>query len=106
MSEQDKIVSLVLGFETRLLPGMADPSETIEALVMDGMNELRIKFPVYGNSYLDTEKLDLKFWKKRLGNEIQEYKNCITSAERKRKLANLFNLVWMAYYYETHQDKE
>ena len=99
---QDKIVSVDGAYE--LLPGMADPTEAISRLVAAGMYELKIKFGSYGNSYLDTKKLDLEFWKKRLSNEVLEYTICLTPEERKRKLANLFNLVWMAWYYE--QNKE
>ena len=85
-----------------LLDGMADPSDTINRLMDYAMRELILKFESYGNSYLDTEKLNLVFWKKRLSNEVNEYKHCITTEERKRKLANLFNLVWMAYYFEVN----
>ena len=80
--------------------GMADPQAYIDMLIDAGMKELIIKYPAYGNSYLDTDKLNLAFWKKRLTNEIQEYKKCLTPQERKRKIVNLFNLVWMAYYFE------
>lgn len=96
------MVKLEININANLLDGMANPSQVIADLIYEGMKELKIKFPSYGNSYIDTKKLDLKFWKKRLSNEIMEYKRCITPEERTRKLANLFNLVWMAYYYETN----
>lgn len=84
----------------QLLKGMNNPTEILEKIIEHGMSEMRIKFPAYGNSYLDTEKLNLKFWKKRLTNEVSEYEKSPTSEERIRKLVNIFNLTWMAYNFE------
>jgi len=98
MTEPHSVVSIARKYE--LLEGMSDPSQPIESLIDAAFSELKIKYPAYHNSYQDTDKLNLSFWKKRLSNEVNEYKKCLTSAERKRKLANLFNLVWMAYRYQ------
>ena len=83
-----------------LLPDMHDPRAILSEILNVSNEELCDKFKHYGNSYTDPQRCDLKFWRKRLANEVQEYKKCLTPAERKRKLANLFNLVWMAYGYE------
>ena len=89
----------------KLLDGMHDPTDLINMLISGGMQELKIKYRSYGNSYLDTDQLNLAFWKKRLGNEIMEYKKCITPQERERKLYNLFNLTFMALYFELNNEK-
>lgn len=83
-----------------LLPGMHDPREILLEIMAMSNDELCGKFKHYGNSYTDPAKCDLKFWRKRLSNEVAEYKKCLTPEERKRKLANLFNLCWMAFGYE------
>lgn len=89
-----------------LIEGMHDPTSIINVLIDGAMEELKIKYRSYGNSYLDFDKCDLAFWRKRLPNETAEYKHCLTSQERERKLFNLFNLTFMALYYELHHKEE
>lgn len=77
-----------------LAQGMDDPSDLIETVLDHAIRELINKFPDYGNSYLNS---GLDFWAERLENEVTEFKKAQTTAQKKRKAVNIFNIAWMAY---------
>ncbi len=58
------------------------------------MQELRIKFPEYGNSWV---KDDTNYWFKRIENEVEEYKKSMTPISARRKLLNIINMSAMAF---------
>ena len=65
------------------------------------LKELDIKYPDYGNSWMDGNK---DYWIKRRGNEIEEYEKSMTPQSEKRKLLNIINMCAMAW--EVTDDSE
>lgn len=57
--------------------------------------ELDIKFPDYGNDWLDLKK---DYWEKRIANEVDEYSKSMSKASEKRKLLNIINMAAMAWH--------
>src|SRR5690606_28519947 len=92
--------SIIFSKVIELLPDMHDPRVILSEILNVSNEELCDKFKHYGNSYTDPQRRDRQLWRKRLANEVQEYTQCLTPAERKRQLTNLFYLAWMAYGYE------
>ncbi len=58
------------------------------------INELNIKFPEYGNTWLDVDK---EYWIKRIMNEIKEYEMSMTPQSDRRKMLNIINMAAMAW---------
>lgn len=58
------------------------------------IRELNIKFPDYGNSWMECDK---EYWIKRMGNEVEEYEKSMTLVSEKRKLLNIINMAAMAW---------
>lgn len=56
--------------------------------------ELDIKFPDYGNSWMNEET---PYWLKRIQNELDEYEKSMNKPSAKRKLLNIINMAAMAY---------
>lgn len=56
--------------------------------------ELEIKFPNYGNTWLES---DDEYYKERLTNEVDEYIKSMTPDSERRKLLNIINIAAMAY---------
>lgn len=56
--------------------------------------ELEIKFPDYGNSWMDEKT---PYWLKRIQNELDEYEKSMNKPSAKRKLLNIINMCAMAY---------
>ena len=64
-------------------------------IILECMKELTIKFPDYGNSWLQVT--DKKVWLKRIKNEIAEYEMSMSKPSDSRKLINIINLCSMAW---------
>lgn len=93
-----------LDVEYKLIGDMHNPVPTLRMIIQHSNEELVTKFPAYGNSYTNIADWSLTKWFRRIDNEVWEYEHAMTSVERKRKLANLFNLIWMAYYFEAYSN--
>jgi len=65
-----------------------------EKIISLCIKELDIKFPEYGNSWLECNK---EYWIKRIGNEVKEYDMAMTPQSEKRKLLNIINMAAMAW---------
>jgi len=63
-------------------------------IVLLAIEEMKIKFKNYGNEWLE---LNDAYWKKRIFNEVAEYRDSMTIESEKRKLLNILNMVAMAY---------
>lgn len=60
-------------------------------------NELNIKFPEYGNSWMVGQCQTQEYWLQRIRNELEEYEKSMTEASKMRKLLNIINMGAMAY---------
>ena len=58
------------------------------------LHELTIKFPSYGNVWLEQ---DDAYYKERLSKEVKEYVEAMTIDSEKRKLLNIINIAAMAH---------
>ncbi len=58
------------------------------------IEELNIKFPHYGNTWMNMGK---GYWVKRIENEVEEYEKSMTLISEKRKLLNIINMCAMAW---------
>ncbi len=65
-----------------------------EDIIEKCKQELKIKFPRYGNTWLEA---DDKYYKARLINEVDEYLKSMTVDSEKRKLLNIINIAAMAF---------
>ncbi len=65
-----------------------------ETIIKECIEQLRIKFPNYGNTWLES---DTVYYKQRLKNEIGEYIASMTIESEKRKLINIINIAAMAW---------
>ena len=64
------------------------------------INELDIKFPDYGNSWMKEGK---SYWTTRIMNEVSEYTSSMSIASEKRKLLNIINMCAMAWENLNHE---
>ena len=72
--------------------GRIDPD--FDTIIKKCLNEIKIKFPNYGNTWLEQ---DDKHYKERLKKEVDEYINSMTIDSERRKLLNIINLAAMAW---------
>ena len=56
--------------------------------------ELKIKFPNYGNTWLESND---RYYKERLDNEVQEYIKSTSIESERRKFINIINIACMAH---------
>ncbi len=69
-----------------------DPN--FKAIIPLCVEELKIKFSKYGNTWLESDDV---YYKKRLMNEVEEYIKSMTVSSEQRKLLNIINIAAMAY---------
>ncbi len=64
------------------------------ALVVKCVEELKIKYSQYGNTWLEQDDL---YYKERLMKEVSEYVDSMTVESERRKLLNIVNIAAMAF---------
>lgn len=76
-----------MGIQEQINPDFTDIIKKCE-------HELKIKFPTYGNIWLEE---DDAYYKERLFKEVKEYIDAMTIVSERRKLLNIINIAVMAY---------
>jgi len=72
--------------------GRIDPD--FDTIIKECIKQLKIKFPNYGNTWLEQ---DDKHYKERIKKEVNEYIDSMSIDSERRKLLNIINLAAMAY---------
>ena len=72
--------------------GRIDPD--FDTIIKKCLDEIKIKFPNYGNTWLEEDEV---FWKERILKEVKEYIDSMSVDSEQRKLLNIINLAAMAW---------
>ena len=72
--------------------GRIDPN--FDDIIKRCLAEIKIKFPNYGNTWLEQ---DDEHYKKRIKKEVNEYIDSMSVDSERRKLINIINLAAMAW---------